>query len=522
MTVRAWTGGRILTMDSARRDAEALIVRDGRILDVGERALLDRHPDADVIDLLGRTLMPGLIDAHYHLCLAALHPRWADLEVASVEECAARLRAQAEREPEAEWIRGFGWDRRAVRLRRGDLDALGLDRPIIAVSFGLHECVVCSRGLEELGIGRATPDPPGGAIKRGPDGEPSGVLVETAWSHAQALSLASYSDPDRWAEHIEAHARLLWRDGVTAVHDAATPPAAERAYRALATADRLPVSVLGLPHPEALLSPPDPVRLSQGPVTGEGDERFRTGPVKLFADGGAYLAIDAHAGGQRVQSGHLMPGLADGVRAATECGYRVAIHAMGNAGMSAALDALRDGVAREDTDHRFRIEHATCLSAGQARQLAELGGVAVVQPGFVDIMGPVFEKLHFDDVVWLPFAELQETGVLLAGSSDHPCAPGGPLSRSCSGATRNVPGGGILGADQALAYEDWLHAFTAGAARAGGQEDERGALRSGLRADLVVLDGDLDPRDPPRVAETWIGGEQVWAKNGAGNEKPLG
>jgi predicted amidohydrolase YtcJ len=76
--------------------------------------------------------------------------------------------------------------------------------------------------------------------------------------------------------------------------------------------------------------------------------------------------------------------------------------------------------------------------------------------------------------------------------------------------TRRIPGGGILGADQALGYEDWLHAFTAGAARAGGQEEERGMLRPGLRADLAILDGDLDPTNPPHVVETWIGGARVW------------
>jgi predicted amidohydrolase YtcJ len=287
-------------------------------------------------------------------------------------------------------------------------------------------------------------------------------------------------------------------------------------YARLAAADRLPVSVLALPHPAALLSPPDAGRLASGPVTGEGDERLRTGPAKLFADGGSYPALDVHSGGRHIKRGYLMAGLADGVRTATEHGYGVAIHAMGNVGMRSALDALRGAVRRADRDHRFRIEHATCLSAGQAGELAELGGVAVVQPGFVEVMGPGVERAQLDDAVWLPFAELQETGVPLAGSSDHPCGPSSPLGVSCLGATRRVPGGGILGADQALAYEDWLEAYTAGAAHAGGQEDERGSLRPGLRADLAILEGALDPTDPPRVAETWIGGQCVWAADGPG------
>lgn len=178
--------------------------------------------------------------------------------------------------------------------------------------------------------------------------------------------------------------------------------------------------MLAFPHPAAFLSPPDAGRLADGPVTGEGDEQLRTGPVRLFADGGPYPAIDAHRGGQRVQTGYLMPGLASGVQAATERGYRVAIHAMGNLGLSQALAALRDVVRHADTDHRFHIEHATCLSPAQAVELAELGGTAVVQPGFIDLLAPMVQSAGFDDAVWLPFAELQAAGVALAGSSDPP------------------------------------------------------------------------------------------------------
>ena len=497
-------------MDPVLPYAEAVVVDGDRIAAVGERQILDHYPGIDLVELGQRTLLPGLIDAHHHLCIAALHPRWADLSGASHEDLGARLLAQAKREPEAAWVRGAQWNHLSLAVTRDDLDALGLDRPIIAASFTLHQCVVCSRGLEELGIGRGVEDPPGGTIVRGPYGEPTGVLIETAWSDAQARSVAAYADPHRWAEHIESYARLLWQDGITAVHDPATPPAAETVYRALSGAGRLPVSVLAFPHPAALLAPPELDRLDRGPVTGEGDERFRTGPVKLFADGGAAPALNVTSRGRHLQAGYLIPGLADGVRAAYERGYRVAVHAMGNAGLAAALDAFRACVRRDDSNHRFRIEHATCLSTGQAAALAQLGGVAVVQPGFVEIMGPLVERLDLDDAVWLPFAELQATGVPLAGSSDHPCAPGNPLASACAGTTRRIPGGGILDADQALAYEDWLHAFTAGAAWAGGQEEERGMLRPGLRADFAVLEGELDPTDPPRVVETWIGGDRVW------------
>jgi predicted amidohydrolase YtcJ len=499
-----------MTMDPALGEPTVLVIGDGRIAAAGGRELLEAHPDAQVHDLGGRTLIPGMIDAHYHLCLASLHPLMADLsEATDLEAVGVALNDAAAREPGTEWVRGHGWDHHHFIPTRQDLDALGLDRPIVAAHFSYHQGVVCSRGLEELGIGRDTPDPDGGLIERGPDGEPTGLLVETAWSEAHRRSAAGYADPDRWEELVAARARVLWRDGVTAIHDPAVPPAGEEMYRRLAASGRLGVSVLAMPHPESLLSPPDPSRL-EGPPTGEGDELLRVGPAKLFADGGIAPAIDATLGGRRVQAGYLVPHLSEGVAAATERDFRVGIHAMGNAGMASALEALR-GAARGDGDHRPRIEHATHLSDDQARELAALGAVAVVQPGFIDLMGPDVERFTFEDAVWMPFATLARTGMTLAGSSDHPCAFDAPLLTSCVGVTRRTGSGSILGADQALGYEDWLRAYTAGAAYAGGQEDERGTLTPGKRADLVVLEGELDPEHPPRVAETWIAGERVWA-----------
>jgi predicted amidohydrolase YtcJ len=116
----------------------------------------------------------------------------------------------------------------------------------------------------------------------------------------------------------------------------------------------------------------------------------------------------------------------------------------------------------------------------------------------------------------LPFAELASAGVPLAASSDDPCAPVAPLWCSARGATRTTTSGRVFEAEQAVDFEAWLHAYTAGSAYAGGQERERGSIAPGLRADLVVLDGRLDPHDPPTVAETWIAGEQVYAANDDG------
>lgn len=508
-----FTNGRILTMDHGAAPAGAVVVRGERIAAVGGTELQHEFPDAEVVDLGDRTLVPGFIDAHNHLCLAALHPRFADLsQVGSLAEMGEALREQTRREPDAEWVRGVGWNesRCGFTPARADLDAIGLDRPIIVVHYSYHMAVVCSRGLDALGVGAATPDPPGGEIGRDAAGRPTGQLLERAWSAAQAASVRAYADPDRWPEHIAARARVLLRDGITAVHDAACPPGAEAAYAALARVRALPISVLAMPHPLAILDEPDGARLD-GPPTGEGDEWLRVGPLKLFADGGVLPAVDVHYGGRPVKFGSVLPGLEDGARRAVARGFRVAVHAIGNVGLDAALDACaRAYEGAGDVDARIRVEHAMLASPEQARRLAALGGVAVVQPGFVDHVGQSVGGFDPDDATWLPFASLAAARVPLAASSDDPCAFHEPCRTSAFGTLRRTTQGGDVSPSESLPYVEWLRAYTAGAAYAGGQEHERGRLRVGLQADLVVLDGELDARMPPVVAQTWVAGRCVY------------
>jgi predicted amidohydrolase YtcJ len=499
-------------MDPFRPDPEVVIIAGDRIAAAGERALLEAHPGIAVESLGGRTLLPGFIDAHNHLSIAALHPVWADLsQVADVEQLRRMLSVHAAREPDVAWIRGASWNEvtTGLMLDRETLDGLGLDRPIVVAHYTLHQGVVSSAGLAALGVGRTTPDPPGGLIMREADGRPSGLLVERAWSLAHARSLAAYHDPDRWADLFVSRARQLLRDGITAVHDAACAPAAEAVYRALHGARRLPLSVLMMPHAEALLERLDPGRLD-GPPTGEGDEWLRVGPLKLFADGGIAPAMRVTMGGRPGEPfGILFPGLAEDVGRATERGFAVAVHAIGNLGLAAALDALAPAARRRGGERLLRIEHLCFAAPAQFADMAALGLVGVVQPGFVHHIGAAVEGVPFEEESWLAFDAMARAGIRLAASSDDPCAFHEPLRTAAVGATRRTASGGTLDLAQALGYEEWLRLYTAGAAYAGGQEHERGTLTPGKRADLVVLEGALDPEHPPSVAETWVGGVRV-------------
>jgi predicted amidohydrolase YtcJ len=142
--------------------------------------------------------------------------------------------------------------------------------------------------------------------------------------------------------------------------------------------------------------------------------------------------------------------------------------------------------------------------------MAAIGAVAVVQPGFIHHMGGAVDGFELDEAIWMPFADLADAGVVLAGSSDTPCAFSAPLLTSARGVTRETSKGTVIGAEQSLPYEEWLRAYTVGAAFAGGQEHERGRLTPGYQADFVVLRGALDPEYPPTVDETWVAGERVF------------
>jgi len=507
------TNATVLTQDPHTPHATSVLVQGGRIGAVGgdDLAAAAAADGVAVVDLAGAVLAPGFVDAHNHLSVAALHPRWRDVHGLDRDALVEAVRAQAADEPDAAWVRLRGIDLMgtAAGITRHDLDAAGVDRPVVVADYTLHQCVVSSHALDALGVGRDTAGPANGEIVRAADGSPTGVLIEEAWSDAHARSLAAYTDPDRWAEHVADRARALLAEGITCVHDAACAPEAEDLYRAMARAGTLPVDVVAMPHPAALLRNDHTARLD-GPVTGEGDDRVRVGAMKLFADGGVAIALDVTAGGHPLRIGMLFGDLEEHARRAADRGFGVAVHAMGNRGVQAMID-VATGIARAHPgrDHRFRVEHAGVTGPEQWRALADLGAVAVVQPGFVEHVGHNAGGAHFDDHHWLAFAGLAEAGVRLAGSSDDPCAPVPPLWGVALGIGRRTSTGLEFEPEQTLPFTDWLAAYTSGAAYAGHQEHERGAIAPGLLADLVVLDR---PAADAVVLQTWKRGVPVYTR----------
>lgn len=553
--------GTILTMDDAQPQATAIAVRDGRILAVGDDAVLNLRVDTtELIDLRGRTICPGFIDAHHHITLAAWYVRGVDLRgCRSVDEALARIAAGAAATPGDGWLfiynympRAFG---RGRTLTRSDLDRVVGDRPALAMHFSFHEAVVSSAGLRAAGIDRNTPDRFGGRIMRDRDGTLTGELIETIVGPVEGLARASAAANgyEEWLVALEAYCQTLFAAGITYACDPGIDAMLEE-YLSRAKIEGhlpLPVQMLFVNRDGLFIPPTD--RLD-GPVTGETVDGLTIGALKLFADGGSRCGVciglleslggvaalagrairSRHPGllftasaperprwgeDQRLHVGylHYPPGeLAALCQEAAARGFQLAIHAACNEGIEETITALAS-VPRGSYHHR--VEHLVSLDRDQMRRLADLGVIGVVQPMYIEQMGDEWDAMPAPSrLKSVPLRDLIDAGIALAGSSDAPIAPFSPLTGMQAAITRRTAGGWTHQPDQAITPMEALRLWTTGGALAANLPGEIGVLTPGARADLVVLSANplatpAERFDTIRVERTLLGGTTVFVNS---------
>lgn len=559
MTDVIFSGGTVLTLDDRRPRATAVAVRDGRVLAVGGDEVLSLRTDTtELVDLEGRTICPGFIDAHHHLTLAAWCQLGVDLHgCRSVAEVLARLVA-APSLAAGGWLYGFNYDPRRFttgpRLSRHHLDAVVGDRPALVMHFSFHEAVASSAGLRAAGIDHRSSDPQGGRIVRDRAREPTGELLETAVGHIEALARTAAGDTgyEAWLTALEGYCRGLFAAGIVHVADPGVDAGLELYVRRAEAEGRLPVPVSLLFVSGGGLFRPPTDRLD-GPCTGaQLGPGLEVGALKLFADGGSRCAVcvglfEALAGvatlaGRAVRlrrpglllasgapdrprlglDGRLRAGFMhyDAEELAALCvaahrrGFQLAVHAACNAGIDQVLKAYE---RLPSGRYRHRVEHLVSLDRVQVRRLAEVGAIGVVQPAYVAQLGDEWEAMPAPPRLRsVPLRDLLDAGVTLAGSSDAPVAPYRPLLGMQAAVTRQTLGGLVHQGDQAISPLEALQLWTTGAAAAINRAGELGMLRVGARGDLVVLS--RDPlRTPPdalgqiRVERTVIGGRTVFS-----------
>jgi len=516
----------VLTMDPARPRAEALAIRDGRLAAIGstEEIRWFRTPDAELLDLAGKTVLPGFVDAHNHFAIGALEGFWADCRtppLGSMPEIQARLSESSARCAPGEWVRGWGYHQANLAERRHptrqELDEAVPDHPAILMHFSHHQCVANSRALAAAGISRGTCDPPGGEIARDKSGEPTGLLFERAMGLCESKSREGWEQ--RFSEVAAATSRRYAGVGITTVQDAAVSPSMARHYLKAAQAGQLGIRIqmMAVGSRGWFEAPTEWVRERAWQIAGP---NLTPGPLKVFVDGGYRCAMRRIKDGETVTSGFLFyerEELADLLVVAWRQGWSVTCHAIGNLGVETCVGAIEEALRREHGgEGKVRMDHAMFLTRDLISRIKALGIWVVGQPSFLYDLEPVDAG---EGVLVRPFGRIQNAGIPQAFSSDFPCGTLSPLVGIYAAATRRARSGEVVDQEEGMSVQDALQAYTLNAARAGGLESECGSLEPGKRADLIVLDRnplEVAPDELPRlkVVRTFVAGQEVMHEQG--------
>lgn len=534
------TNGVIHTVDHTDSTHEALLMRGGRIAAVGTSAevLAAAAADAEILDLGGRTVVPGFIDAHNHMSNAAFEPISVDCStppLETIDDVLAAVEAHCRDLPDGQWVRGFGfnsWQTREHRNpTRDELDEVAPRNPFFLQESNVHTGYANSLALAAVGIDACTPDPWGGGIERDERGELTGTLFEAATNLLQTASWGAYAELDweRAVALLESKAREYLALGITGVGDACVLDDTAKLYRLADEAGRLPLTVQQLHGGDHFFAAPDPRRADFLERVRAGDTQLlRGGTMKIFVDRaypdgpGMHLHHDGcttHAGVNfysprevrelAVQAGRL--------------GIDLAIHGMGNCAVDTVSDAY-ELVRREAGDDRvLRLEHAFLAEPAQAPRLASLGVDLVSNPGLIHHDGMAFDgwRRGATDIKVLPLRSMIDAGVRVSFASDHPCGTTSPAEIMWSAVTREFYQGGTIDPEEAVTAREALRAYTINPAHASGRGDEEGSLEVGKRANLLVLD-----RDPLAIAadeirslvveQTYVDGALVHSVGAAG------
>jgi predicted amidohydrolase YtcJ len=505
-----------------------LVFELGKVVETGDsNALHRKYADAGVIDGRGKTMLPGLIDAHGHVIDLGFEGVRINLTgTASLKEAQDRIKAYAAVNPDRPWALGGGWNQVQWKLGRfptaPELDHAVADRPAVLDRIDGHAKWLNTKALAAAGIDRATVDPTGGRIERDAAGNPTGVLVDKAMDLVDGF-IPPPSDAERRAA-LKAALAHMNSVGLTAVGDAGDTAKVIALYQEMADQGQLTVRVYAMIEDTG----PDFETLSKsGPLLGYGRDRLTVRSVKLYADGAlgsrgaALLAPYSDKPDQRGLLFLTDDAMEHKIETALKAGYQVNIHAIGDAANHQVLDAFEAAYqAVGGRQLRNRVEHAQVVALNDIPRFKQLDLIASMQPTHAtsdknmaeDRIGK--ERLK-GAYAWHTFLA---QGTRIAAGSDFPVESDNPFFGLHAAVTRtdhgNQPKGGWH-VEQAMTLEEAFRAFTLDAAYAQHQENSIGSLETGKWADFIVVDRDpfkIAPADlwKIKVEQTWVAGERVY------------
>jgi predicted amidohydrolase YtcJ len=539
--------GHVVTVDSTMPEAEAIAVRGHEIIAVGTNAEIDEYvgDGTEVVDLAGRLAIPGFIEGHGHYMGLGNARMILDLTTARAwEDIVALVGAAARDAGRDAWISGRGWHQEKWDSVVGpvydgvpthaSLSAVSPDNPVYLTHASGHASFANQRALELAGIDRDTPDPAGGTIVRDADGNPTGLLRETA----QRLvgGVMSRARDERSAEEIEAESRRMVQlageaaleNGVTSFHDAGSDFETIDFLRRLEAEGALPVRLYVMVRGE----PNDTLaaRLADYRMVAEGNDFLAVRSIKHSIDGalgphGAWLLAPYEDMPSSAGLNTTDPDVIERTaQIAIENGFQLNTHAIGDRANREVLDIYeRTFAAHPDrTDLRWRIEHAQHLDATDIPRFAELGVIAAMQGVHATSDGPWIDKrlgqerARIGAYVW---RDLLDSGAVIANGTDVPVENISPIASFYSTVSRRLNDGTVFFPDQRLTRAEALRSYTLANAYAAFEEDIKGSLTPGKLADIVVLSKDImtvpeEEIPSAQVDLTIVGGEVAYRRGG--------
>ena len=532
----ALVNGKIITVDEDFSIAEAVSVKDGRIQHVGTTKEVEKltGPDTKVVDLDGKTVMPGLYDSHIHVigtgsALMMINCRTPPMQ--SIEDMKKAVAEKvAESEPD-EWILGRGWDQAKLAEQRNptryDFDEVAPENPVVLTRTCGHLLVANSKALEIAGITKDTPDPVGGKIVRDDEGEPTGMLEE---SPAMTM-VRKHIPPDgipEFMDQIRAAFKAFNEVGITSVIDAGDTEDQMVAYQRLKDNGEVTVRTNMMLR---AIDGDEPIddsvkRVENFPMnTGYGDELLKFQGLKILIDGGIggrTALLREHYEGDPDDYGLLTvprENLQRLVDAANERGMLCGIHCCGGKAMDIVLDTYKKtNKVKPIKDRRFYLIHAYQPSEENFQTCKELGINVASQPDFLYYLGDSYiNSIGLERCKWLkPHRAWLDHGIMTAAGTDSPVTPYYPFPSLWASIARKTELKGIcLGEDQKVTREEAIRMYTLNGAHLTFEEDIKGSLEPGKLADMIVLDRDIltcpeDDIKDTEVLTTYLGGEIVY------------